>query len=146
VLENIDGKVAEVGSSNHEVLNMMKMIETQVGQLAGCLSANEEKLSGQPQGPEMTKAIQTHSGQETEDSEHFPRAREPKPSTEAEEFGKEKITKIITKEPEFEMSGKTLRCRNSSHTTSEVNLIIILRSFVEVGSRLSVNMLLLDAL
>jgi ribosomal protein L32 len=30
VLENIDSKVTEVGSSNHQVLNMMKMLETQV--------------------------------------------------------------------------------------------------------------------
>jgi hypothetical protein len=62
VLENIDSKVTEVGSSNHQVLNMMKMLETQVGQLVGRLSANEEKLPIQPQGPETTKAIQTRSG------------------------------------------------------------------------------------
>jgi hypothetical protein len=31
VLENIDSKVMEVRSSNHQVLNMMKMLETQVG-------------------------------------------------------------------------------------------------------------------
>jgi hypothetical protein len=41
VLENIDSKLTEVGSSNHQVLNMMKMLETQVGQLAGRLSSNE---------------------------------------------------------------------------------------------------------
>ena len=41
ILENIDGKVTEVGSFNHQVLNMMKMLETQVGQLAGHLTANE---------------------------------------------------------------------------------------------------------
>jgi hypothetical protein len=29
VLENIDSKVTKVGSSNHQVLNMMKMLETQ---------------------------------------------------------------------------------------------------------------------
>jgi hypothetical protein len=52
VLENIDSKVTEVGSSNHQVLNMMKMLETQVGQLAGCLTTNEGKISGQPKGPE----------------------------------------------------------------------------------------------
>jgi hypothetical protein len=62
VLENIDSKVTEVGSSNHQVLNMMKMLETQVGQLVGHLSANEGKLLGQPQGPEMAKAIQTRLG------------------------------------------------------------------------------------
>jgi hypothetical protein len=46
VLENIDSKVTEVGSSNHQVLNMMKMLETQVGQLAGRLTTNEGKLPG----------------------------------------------------------------------------------------------------
>jgi hypothetical protein len=46
VLENIDSKVTEVGSSNHQVLNMMKMLKAQVGQLVGRLSANEGKLSG----------------------------------------------------------------------------------------------------
>jgi hypothetical protein len=45
VLENIDSKVMKVGSSNHQLLNMMKMLETQVGQLVGRLSANEGKLS-----------------------------------------------------------------------------------------------------
>jgi hypothetical protein len=30
VLENIDSKVTEVGSSNHQVLNMMKMLETRL--------------------------------------------------------------------------------------------------------------------
>jgi hypothetical protein len=60
VLENIDSNMTEVGSSNHQVLNMMKRLETQVGQLAGRLSANEGKLPGQPKGPEMAKAIQTH--------------------------------------------------------------------------------------
>lgn len=62
VLENIDGNVTEVRSSNHQVLNMMKMLETQVGQLAGCLTANEGRLLGQPHGPETAKAIQTRSG------------------------------------------------------------------------------------
>jgi hypothetical protein len=41
VFENIDTKVTEVGSSNHQVLKVMKMLETQVGQLAGRLSAIE---------------------------------------------------------------------------------------------------------
>jgi hypothetical protein len=59
VLENIDSKVTEVGSSNHQVLNMMKMLEMHVGQLVGCLSANDGKLPGQPKGPETMKAIQT---------------------------------------------------------------------------------------
>jgi hypothetical protein len=106
MLENIDSKVTEVGSSNHQVLNMMKMFETQVGQLVGRLFANEGKLLGQPQGPETAKAIQTRLGKETEDPEHSVGARKPNPSTEVEEFAKEKVTEIITEEPEFEMPGE----------------------------------------
>ena len=52
ILESIDGKVTEVGSSNQQVLNMMKMLVTQVTQLASHLPSNEGKLSGQPQGAE----------------------------------------------------------------------------------------------
>jgi hypothetical protein len=116
VLENINSKVAEVGSSNHQVLNMMKMLETQVGQLTRCLSANEGKLPGQPQGPETEKAIQSRSGKETEDPECSAGARKPKPSAE-----------IVIEEPEFEMLGEDKIYHNSSHATSKVNLIIILR-------------------
>jgi hypothetical protein len=35
VLKNLDGKVTKVGSSIHEVFIVMKMLETQVGQLVG---------------------------------------------------------------------------------------------------------------
>jgi hypothetical protein len=76
VLENIDSKETEVGSSNHQVLNMMKMLETQVRQLAGRLTSNEGKLLGQPKGPESAKAIQTCSGKETEDPEHSAGSKE----------------------------------------------------------------------
>jgi hypothetical protein len=103
VLENIDSKVTEVGSSNHQVLNKMKMLETQVGQLVGHLSNDEGKLLGQPKGPESAKAIQTRSGKETEDLECSAGARKPKPSAEAEGIAKEKVTGIVTEEPEFEM-------------------------------------------
>jgi hypothetical protein len=106
VLEIIDSKVTEVGSSNHQVLNMMKMLKTQVGQLVGCLTTNEGKLPGQPKGPESAKAIQTHSRKETEDLERSAGARKPKPSAEAEEFAKEEVTEIVTEEVEFEMPGE----------------------------------------
>jgi hypothetical protein len=109
VLENIDSKVTEVGSSNHQVLNMMKMLETQVGQLAGHLSANEGKLSGQPQGQEMAKAIQTRLGKETKDPERSAGARKPKPSAGTEEFAKEEVTEIVTEGPEFEMPGENTK-------------------------------------
>jgi hypothetical protein len=106
VSENIDSKVTEVGSSNHRVLNMMKMLETQVGQLAGRLTRDEGKLPGQPKGPESAKAIQTRSGKETEDTERSGGARKLKPSVGTEEFAKEEVIGIITKEPEFEMPGE----------------------------------------
>jgi hypothetical protein len=88
VLDNIDRKVTEVGSSNHQVLNMMKMLETRVGQLARRLTNDEGKLPGQPKGPESAKAIQTRSGKETDDPERSAGARKPKPSAEAEEIAK----------------------------------------------------------
>jgi hypothetical protein len=109
VLENIDSKVTEVGSSNHQVLNMMKMLETQVGQLAGRLTTNEGKLPRQPKGPKSAKAIQTRSGNETEDPEHSAGARKPKPSVEAEEFAKEEVTRIVPEEPDFEMAGEDMK-------------------------------------
>jgi hypothetical protein len=109
VLEVIDSKVTEIGSSNHQVLNMMKMLETQVGQLVGHLTNDEGKLPRQPKGPESAKAIQTRSGKETEDPEHSAGARKLKPSVGAEEFAKEEVTGIVTKEPEFEMPGEDTR-------------------------------------
>jgi hypothetical protein len=109
VLENIDIKVTEVGSSNHQVLNMMKMLETQVGQLAGRLSNDEGKLPGQPKSPELAKAIQTRSGKETEDPEHSAGARKLKPSTEVERDTKENVTGIVTEEPKFEMPEEDTR-------------------------------------
>jgi hypothetical protein len=60
VLENIDCKVTEVGSSNHQVLNLMKMLETQVGQLVGCLfpwPANGAKPSPNPPHPTINNVI-----------------------------------------------------------------------------------------
>jgi nicotinamidase-related amidase len=96
VLENIDSKVTEVRSSNHRVLNMMKMLKTQVGQLVGRLSTNEGKLPEQPKGPETAKAIQSHFGKETEDSERSAGVRKLKPFAETEEFVKEEVTEIVT--------------------------------------------------
>jgi hypothetical protein len=63
VLENLDGKVMEVGSSICEVFITMKMLEMQVGQLAGQPMSDKEEFPRQPQGPKTTKATQTHSGE-----------------------------------------------------------------------------------
>jgi hypothetical protein len=62
ILENLDGKVMEVGSSMREVFITMKMLETQVGQLVRRPMGRKGRLSVQPQGPETVKATQTHSG------------------------------------------------------------------------------------
>jgi hypothetical protein len=146
VLEDIDSKVTEVGSSNHQVLNMMNMLETKVGQLAGCLTTNEGKLPGQPKGPKTAKAIQTRSGKETEDPEHSAGARKPKPSAEAEEFAKEEVTEIVTKEPEFEMPGEDTKIPQLRPLYFRGKLDNHFEKFVEVVHRLSINMPLLDAL
>jgi hypothetical protein len=143
VLEKIDGKVTEVGSSNHQVLNMMKMLETQVGQLVGRLSTNEAKLPGQHKGPETTKAIPTRSGKETEDPERSAGAKKPKPSAEMEEFAKEEVTEIVTEEPEFEMPGEDTKIPQLMPRYFRGNHF---EKVVEVVCRLSINMPLLDAL
>jgi hypothetical protein len=51
-LENLDGKVTEVGSSIREVYIMMKMLEKQVGQLVGHPMGNKGEFLRQPQGHE----------------------------------------------------------------------------------------------
>jgi hypothetical protein len=89
ILENLDGKVTEVGNSIREVFIMMKMLETQVGQLVGHPMGNKGEFPRQSQGPEMAKATQTHSG-------------------EMEDHTKE-TTKITTKEPEFEMLSQYMK-------------------------------------
>jgi hypothetical protein len=71
ILENLDGKVTEIGSSIREVFIMMKMLEMQVGQLAGRPMGSKGRLSGQYQGPEKAKATQTHS-EEMEDHTRRP--------------------------------------------------------------------------
>jgi hypothetical protein len=146
VLENIDSKVTEVGSSNHQVFNMMKMLETQVGQLVGHLTTNEGKLPKQPKGPETAKAIQTCSGKETEDPERSAGARKPRPSAEAEEFAKEEVMEIVTEEPKFEMLGVDTKIPQLKPRYFRGKLDNHFEKFVEVVRRLSINMPLLDAL
>jgi hypothetical protein len=75
--------VTEVGSSTHEVFIVMKMLETQVGQLAGHPMCNKEEFPRQLQGPKTEKATQTHSG--------------------AMEDHTKETMKITTEGPEFEM-------------------------------------------
>jgi hypothetical protein len=83
ILKNLDGKVTKVGSSIHEEFIVMKMLETQVGQLAGRPMGNKEEYPRQLQGPKTAKATQTHS-------------REMKDHT-------KDTMKITTEGPEFEI-------------------------------------------
>jgi hypothetical protein len=83
ILENLDGNVTEVGSSICEVFIMMKMLETQLGQLAGRPMGNKGEFPRHPQGLEKAEASQTHLG-ETKDHT-------------------KETTKITTEGPEFEI-------------------------------------------
>jgi hypothetical protein len=83
ILENLDGKVTEVRSSIREVFIVMKMLETQVGQLIRRPMGNKGEFPRQSQGREKAKATQTHSG-------------------EMKDHTKETM-KITTEGPEFEM-------------------------------------------
>jgi hypothetical protein len=89
ILKNLDGKVTEVGSSIREVFIVMKMLETQVGQLAGRPMGNKEEFPRQLQGPKTAKATQTHS--------------------EAMEDHTKETMKITTEGPEFEMSSHYMK-------------------------------------
>jgi hypothetical protein len=83
ILKNLDGKVTKVGSSIREVFIVMKMLETQVGQLVGRPMGNKEEYPRQLQGPKTAKATQTHSG--------------------VMKYHTKETMKITTEEPEFEM-------------------------------------------
>jgi hypothetical protein len=49
--------------STCEVFIIMKVLETQVGQLVGRPMGNKEEFRRQLQGPKTAKATQTHSGE-----------------------------------------------------------------------------------
>jgi hypothetical protein len=119
---------------------MMKMLETQVGQLVGRLTNDEGKLLGQPKGPESAKSIQTRLGKETEDSERSAGARKLKPSAEAKGIAKEKVMGIVTKEPEFEMLEEDTRIRQLKPRYFRGKINNHFEKFVEVVHRLSINM------
>jgi hypothetical protein len=99
ILENLDGKVTDVGSSIREVFTVMKMLETQVGQLIWLRMGNKGEFPRQPHGLETAMAIQTHSG-------------------EKEDHTKE-TTKITTEGPEFEISSHYMKEVVASVKTKE---------------------------
>jgi hypothetical protein len=75
ILNNLDGKVTEVGSSLREVFMMMKMLETQVGQLVGRPMGDNEEFPTQTHSGEMedhTKIMKiTTEGPEFEMPSHY---------------------------------------------------------------------------
>jgi hypothetical protein len=73
-------------------------------------------------------------------------ARKPKPSTEVEEFAKEKVTGIVTEEPEFEMLGEDTKIPQLKPHYFQGKLNNHFEKFVDVVRILSINMPLLDAL
>jgi hypothetical protein len=92
------------------------------------------------------KTIQTLLGKAIEDPERSAGARKRKPSAEAEEFAKEKVTEIVTGEPEFEMPGEDTKILQLKPCYFRGKLDNHFDKFVEVVRRLSINMSLLDAL
>jgi hypothetical protein len=89
ILKNLESKVAEVGNSIREVFIVMKMLETQVGQLAGRPMGNKEEFPRHSQGREKEKATQTHSGEKDDQTKE--------------------TMKIMTEGPEFEMSSHYMK-------------------------------------
>jgi hypothetical protein len=117
-----------------------------VGQPAERLTNDEGKLPGQPKCPESAKAIQTRLGKETDDPEHSAGARKLKPSAKEEGISNEKVTGIVTEEPEFEMPEEDTRIPQLKPRYFRGKLHNHFEKFVEVVRRLSINMPLLDAL
>jgi hypothetical protein len=128
VLENIGSKVTEVGSSNHQVLNMMKMLETQVGQLVGRLTNEEGRFRDNLKVPNRRRPLK-HVRERRPKNRKVPReqGRLNHPPR-RKELLRRRLRGLSTKSPNLRCRKKTQGFHNSSHTTSEVNLTTTLRS------------------
>jgi hypothetical protein len=115
ILESLDGKVTEIGSSIREVFIMMKMSETQVGQLVGRPMCSKGRLSVQSQGPEEAKATQTHSG---------------------EMEGHTKTAKIATKGPKFEIPSHYMEGVVASVKTKEESQPVKTKKMTKLKNKL----------
>jgi hypothetical protein len=128
VLVNIDSKVTEVGSSNHQVLNMMKMLECKWDNLPGASLMMKGSFRDNLKVPYRRRPIK-----------HV-RERRPKIQNVPREQGslnhpprwrkllRRRLRGSSPKSPNFRCRKKTRGYHNSSHTTSEVNLTTTLRS------------------
>jgi hypothetical protein len=128
VLENIDSKVTEVGSSNHQVLNMMK--------------CSRRKWDNMPGTSLMMKGSFQDNQKVPNRRRPFKRVRERRPKIRnvPREQGSlnhpprwrkllwRKLWGSSPKSPNLRCRKKTRGYHNSSHATSEVNLTTTLRS------------------
>ena len=78
VLEGINDKVIEIGSSNERILKHTKIMEQQMGQLSQAIQGNKGAIPGNTMSAEQLKAIATRSAKQTEDPEHSAGARKPR--------------------------------------------------------------------
>ena len=86
---------------------------------------------------------------ETEDPELPAGARKPKPTIEADDHTKEKVTtipEIATEEPKFEMPSDDTKMPTLKTRYFQGKVDSHFEKFVEIVRRLSINMPLLDAL
>ncbi|WVZ52658.1 hypothetical protein U9M48_003697 [Paspalum notatum var. saurae] len=134
VLENIDGRITTVGSSNQQLMGMMKILENQLSQLAEHLpNKNEGKLPGQPQPKESLKGVTTRSRRETRDSEVPTRLAS---SVEAEAQSED--------EPEVTVQDTRILPKKSRVRVNKTDEYF--SKFLEVIKQLYIHMPLLDAL
>ncbi|WVZ53339.1 hypothetical protein U9M48_004299 [Paspalum notatum var. saurae] len=135
VLENIDGKITTVGSSNQQLMGMMKILENQLSQLAEHLpNKNEGKLlPRQPQPKESLKAVTTRSERETRDPEVPTRLAS---SVEAEAQSED--------EPEVTVEDTRILPEKSRVRVNRIDEHF--SKFLEVIKQLYIHMPLLDAL
>jgi hypothetical protein len=128
VLENIDSKVTDVGSSNHQVLNMMKMLETQLGKLAGASLTMKGSFQDNSKVPNRRRPFK-HARERRPKIRNVPREQGSlNHPPRWKELLKRRLLGSSPKNPNLRCRRKTRGYRNSSHATSEVNLTTTLRS------------------
>jgi hypothetical protein len=128
VLQNIYSKVTEVGSSNHQVLNMMKMLETQVGQLVGRLTSDEGSFRDNLKVLNRRRPFK-HVRERRPKIQNVPREQGSlNHLLRQREVLRRRLQGSSPKSLNLTCQKKTRGYHNSSHATSEVNLITTLRS------------------
>jgi hypothetical protein len=121
ILENLDGKVTEVGNSIREVFIVMKMLETQMGQLVGRPMGRKREYPRQPQGPETVKATQTHSGEMEDHTKETMKNTTGGPEFEVlSHYMKEVVASVKTKGQSQPMKTKNMTKTKNKHVPKMV--------------------------